>query len=305
MPSKPKIPVILGPTATGKTAAACEICQRLNAEIISADSRQIYKYMNIGTARPTPEEIALAPHHLIDFLEPDQVFSAGDFVKAALEAIADIAGRGKLPLIEGGAGFYIRALTQGIFEGKSSDGQIRAELTERYNAGGGESMLKELRDLDPGYALKVHLNDRKKLVRFFEVYQTTGLTIGQLRSRQGDGWIEPVTAGISLDREILYERIEQRVDSMIEKGLIDEVRTLITMGYGRELNSMNSPGYKEVHDFIERKIEYDEMIEAIKRNTRRFAKRQITWFKKEPGVEWFEPDDIEGIFNYFEGKLEN
>ena len=305
MSSKPKIPVILGPTAAGKTAAACEICQRLNAEIISADSRQIYKYMNIGTAKPAPEETALAPHHLIDFLEPDQVFSAGDFVKAALGAIADIAGRGKLPLIAGGAGFYIRALTQGIFEGKSSDPIIRAKLMERYDGGGGEAMLKELEDLDPGYVSKVHLNDRKKLIRFFEVYQTTGLTISQLRSRQGDGWIEPVNIGISLEREILYERIEQRVDLMLENGLIDEVRALLKMGYGRELNSMNSPGYKEVYDFIERKIEYDEMIEAIKRNTRRFAKRQITWFKKEPGVEWFKPDDIESIFNYLEGKLEN
>ena len=260
--------------------------------------------MRIGTARPTPEEIARTPHHLVDFMEPDHVFSAGDFVKAAMDAAADIISRGKLPLIAGGAGFYIRALTQGIFEGKSSDRQIRAELTEQYDRGGGESMLRELQELDPDYARKVHLNDRKKLVRFFEVYKTTGLTISRLRDQQGDGWIEPVTAGITLKREILYERIDQRVDVMIESGLIDEVRALIKMGYGRELNSMNSPGYKEVHDFIERKIEYDEMIEVIKRNTCRFAKRQITWFKKEKGVVWFEPGDIDGIFDYISGKLE-
>ena len=304
MNSKPKIPVILGPTAAGKTALGCSVCERLGGEIISADSRQIYKYMDIGTAKPTPEEIQRAPHHLVDFLEPDSVFSAGDFVTAAVAAVEEISARGKLPVIVGGAGLYIRALTQGIFEGKSSDPQLREELMDHYDRGGSEAMLQELRELDPEYAPKVHLNDRKKLVRFFEVYRTTGLTISRLKEKQGDGWIIPLTAGLTLERELLYERIENRVDKMIQNGLIDEVRSLRKMGFGEELNSMNSPGYKEVHGFIERKIDYDEMIESIKRNTRRFAKRQITWFKKEKGVKWFQPDDLDAIIEYIKTGLE-
>lgn len=290
---KLRIPVILGPTAVGKTAVGISVAEALNGEIISADSRQIYRGMTIGTAKPSKEELGRVRHHLIDILEPDELFSAGEFVRRAMAAIEDIISRGKLPIVAGGAGLYIRALTKGIFDGESSDDDIRAELQRRYDKNGGENMMAQLRKIDPEYADKVHQNDKKKLVRALEIYHTTGMTITELSRVQGNGWIEPISVGLELQREALYERINRRVEAMIEAGLIEEVEDLRKLGYGKDLNSMNSPGYKEVSDYLDGKIDEYEMVESIKRNTRRYAKRQITWFKKEEGVRWV---DVSGGF---------
>lgn len=295
---KPLIPVILGPTAVGKTAAAIEIAQRLNGEIISADSRQIYREMNIGTAKPSPEELKRVKHHLIDILQPEESFSAGEFVRLALEAINVISQRGKLPIITGGAGLYIRALSQGIFREVSKDDEVRAQLLKRYNAGEREALLNELREVDPQYAQKVHVNDRKKLVRALEVFHTTGMTISELSAKQGDGWINPINIGLQLPREILYNRINLRVDSMIKRGLMAEVKRLRLNGCDRNTVSINSPGYIEIYDYLEGKIDLEEAVELIKRNTRRYAKRQITWFRKEKDVRWFSPNDIDEIIGY-------
>ena len=302
MTEKPNILVILGPTASGKTAAAIEICRRLDGEIISADSRQIYRFMDIGTAKPTRQECAAAQHHLIDFLDPAETWSAGDFVRAALVCIEDIKNRGKLPVIAGGATLYIRSLTHGIFAGGSFDDSIRAELMTRYDRGKGEQLHQELRRLDPEYAEKVHLNDRKKLVRFFEVYHTTGYTISQLKDEQSGGWIEPITIGLHWERSELYDRIDRRVDMMMENGLPEEVKRLRKMGYDKNLNSLNSPGYKELFDYLDGECTFDDAVETIKRNTRRYAKRQMTWFRKD-NPRWFPPDDIEGMVKYIGDNL--
>ncbi|NQS97307.1 MAG: tRNA (adenosine(37)-N6)-dimethylallyltransferase MiaA [candidate division Zixibacteria bacterium] len=305
---KPKIPVILGPTAAGKTAVGIAAAEAMNGEIVSADSRQIYRGMTIGTAKPSKGALGRVRHHLIDILEPDELFSAGEFVRRAMAAIEDIASRGKLPIVVGGAGLYIRALTRGIFNGESSDADFRTELQCQYEQGGSEDLLAQLRRIDPEYAGKVHLNDKKKLVRALEIYHTTGMTITELNRVQGDGWIEPISIGLELPRETLYERINQRVKAMIEAGLIEEVESLRSKGYGRDLNSINSPGYVEVYDYLDGNIGYDEIIELIKRNTRRYAKRQITWFRKEEGVRWVDVskgyDDVAGeVIGYIKENL--
>lgn len=296
------IPVILGPTASGKTEIGIAICLRLNGEIVSADSRQIYRKMDIGSAKPTPAQQSLVKHHLIDILDPDQSFSAGDFVRCALEAIADIQSRGKLPVIVGGATLYLRALTQGIFSGRSSDPELRSSLLQRYGSGEAQSLCEEMTLLDPAYAAKVHLNDGKKIVRFFEIYHSTGLTVSQLKSHQSGGYIDSIIIGIQLNRAELYTRIDQRVDRMIESGLLQEVQGLRDAGYHKDLNSMNSPGYREIFDFLEGKITWDKAVELIKQGTRRYAKRQITWFKKDPAV-WFQPNHIDDIIAHICSRL--
>lgn len=299
--TKPIIPLITGPTAVGKTDAAVRVCQILDGEIISADSRQIYIGMDIGSAKP-PKDVKIK-HHLIDILEPDKLFSAGDFVKKALECIEDISSRGKLPVIAGGAGLYMQALAEGIFEGDNKDLALRDELIKKYNGGKAEKMLEELKNLDPEYSRIVHINDRKKIVRFFEIYYTTGKTISELKQYQGGGWIKPLWIGLEMERSAIYYRIERRVDLMMEAGLIKEVNDLVKAGYTRELNSMNSPGYKEIFDFLDRKKDFDETAALIKRNTRRYAKRQITWFKRIKDMMWFKPGETKEIADYIKNKI--
>ena len=305
MLGKPVIPVILGPTASGKTAVGIEVCEKLNGEIISADSRQIYRMMNIGTAKPGPEELSRCRHHLIDFLDPKEIFSAGDFVKAAVVVTEEIISRNKLPVIVGGAGLYLKALTEGIFEGDSSDPQVRQKLEKEYDSGHPEELYDRLTKIDPAYAKIVHPNDRKKLVRALEIFEVTGLTVSELNEHQPSGKIAGIMCGLTLPREELYRRIEERVDKMLADGLIDEVAHLKEIGLTEEDNSMKSPGYKEVLQYLDGAIKYDEMTELIKQNTRRYAKRQITWFKNTPNVKWFDAGNglestAEVIVNYIE-----
>ena len=288
MPEKPVIPVILGPTAIGKTAIGIKVCEKLNGEIISADSRQIYRQMNIGTAKPTQDELSRRRHHLIDFLDPKEVFSAGDFVRAAVNAIQDITARGKLPVIVGGAGLYIKALTEGIFEGDSSNPDVRRRLEEEYDSGRSEELYDRLKRIDPVYSEIVHPNDRKKLVRALEIYEVTGLTVSELNEHQPSGKIEGIMCGLTMPRESLYRRIEERVDKMLADGLVEEVKLLKENGLTEEDNSMKSPGYKEVLNYLDGALHHDEMTKLIKQNTRRYAKRQITWFKNTPNVKWFD-----------------
>jgi tRNA dimethylallyltransferase len=263
--------------------------------------------MTIGTAKPSAEEQRRIPHQLVDILEPNEVFSAGEFVRRALLAIADIQARGKLPIIVGGAGLYIRALTKGIFTGESKDMAVRKELEFRYDSGEAEMMLEKLLALDPQYAMKVHLNDRKKIVRFFEIYRVSGMTISELAKFQSDGWIDPILIGLQFPREELYRRIDTRVDAMLEAGLIAEVEALKAKGFSRVLNALNSPGYEEVYDYLDGKIDFDTMKDLIKRHTRHYAKRQITWFKREEGVKWFEASTtpVKEICEYIELRMKN
>lgn len=283
-----RIPVILGPTAVGKTAVGILVCEALGGEIISADSRQVYKRMDIGSAKPTAEELSRAPHHIVDFIDPDLVFSAGEFVRRAEKAIEDIRSRGKLPVVVGGAGLYIKALTDGIFTRDSSDPAARKKLEDEYDAGGGEGMLDRLRLSDPEYARIVHPNDRKKLVRALEIIEVTGMRIAELARNQGKGPVEGIFCGLTLSREELYQRIEIRVDWMVENGLIEEVKALRETGLGMNLNSINSPGYIEIYEYLDGKISLESAVELIKRNTRRYAKRQMTWFRRDRRIEWFD-----------------
>lgn len=288
MTDKPKIPVILGPTTVGKTSVGMLICEALNGEIISADSRQIYRGMTIGTAKPSPAELARCPHHLVDILEPGEVFSAGLFIRRAMEAVHDIVSRKKTPVVVGGAGLYIKALTEGIFEGDSSDPEVRSQLEIEFDQGGAEPMLARLKKIDPEYAKIVHRNDRKKLVRALEIFRVSGMTITELGEQQGDGSVEGIMCGLEMPREMLYDRINRRVEGMIEGGLIKEVKDLLERGFNLEDNSMNSPGYKEAFEYLQGNINLWEMTELIKRNTRRYAKRQMTWFGRTRGVRWFD-----------------
>ena len=309
MAVKPEIPIILGPTAIGKTTVGILVCEALNGEIISADSRQIYRKMSVGSAKPTTEEVSRVRHHLIDFLDPSEVFSAGEFIRRSMDAAEDIISRGKLPIVVGGAGLYIQALTEGIFEGRSADPEVRAQLEAEYDAEGSEKTLNRLREIDPNYAKIVHPNDRKKLVRALEIYIVTGMTISELSARQNDGSVKGIFCGLELPREVLYQRIERRTDIMLESGLIDEVEDLRAAGYGKELNSINSPGYIEVYDYLDGRIDYDEMVSEIKKNTRRYAKRQMTWFRRNTSIRWFDMSAgsetaAQGVIAYIKGALE-
>lgn len=302
--SRPRIPVILGPTAVGKTAAGILIAEAMNGEIISADSRQLYRMMNIGSAKPSIEELDRVPHHMIDIADPDETFSAGEFARQACQAVVKIIDSRKLPIVVGGAGLYIQAMAEGLFSGKSSDTEIRKRLKKEYDERGAESLFEELKNIDPEYAQIVHMNDKKKLLRALEIYRVTGMTVSELGGNQSKGYIEPVYIGLTGPRDWLYDRIEQRVEWMLANGVLEEVIELRRRGYGRELNSMNSPGYREVFQYLDDEIEYDRMLELIQRNTRRYAKRQMTWFRRlGDKVEWFaadrEPDIIaEEIVEY-------
>ncbi len=278
----------MGPTAVGKTAVGIAVCEELKGEIISADSRQIYRGMTIGTAKSSPGELALVRHHLLDILNPDQVFSAGEFVRCAAQAAQDIKSRGKLPIVVGGAGLYIKALTDGIFEGESRDPALREKLEREYDSGAAEAMFKRLRSLDPQYADIVHLNDRKKLVRALEIIQTAGMPISELGRVQRPGPFEGLFCGLNMPRQRLYDRIEDRAERMIEAGLVEEVKALRNQSYQRDLNSLNSPGYSEIYDYLEGKLSLEEAAALIKRNTRRYAKRQMTWFRRDSRIKWFE-----------------
>lgn len=288
---KPHVPLLIGPTAVGKTEVGILVAESIGGEIISADSRQIYRRMNIGTAKPSPVELARVPHHLIDIADPENVFSAGEFARCAHCAIRGIIARGKIPLVVGGAGLYIQAMTQGLFDGKSSNPEVRRRLNREYSELGALALYRELESIDPEYAAIVHINDRKKLLRALEIYRVTGLTVSQLAETEQQGCVEGLYIGLNGPREWLYSRIDRRVEEMFQNSLLDEVKALKDNGCTREMNSMNSPGYREIFAYFDNEIDYDKMVELIKRNTRRYAKRQLTWFRRlGDSVRWFEAD---------------
>ncbi|WP_041083135.1 tRNA (adenosine(37)-N6)-dimethylallyltransferase MiaA [Thermotoga profunda] len=270
--------IIAGPTAVGKTEIAIEVCQNIGGQIISVDSRQIYKFMDIGTAKPTPEQRELIKHYLIDIVEPDEYYSAYQFRKDAIHAAKEILSVGKVPIFVGGTGLYIDSLLRGIFDGFPKDERLRSDLLqmEKENAG---SLRKLLEQYDPQAASKIHKNDLKRTIRALEVCLKSGRKFSELQKE-----ISP--AGkfrliiLNRDRNELYDRINSRVEKMIEKGLIEEVESLLRKGYTKELNSMKTIGYQEVIEYLEGKIGYDTMIEQIKKNTRHFARRQLIWFRR-------------------------
>ncbi len=286
----PKIAVITGPTATGKTALGVCLAKELNGEIVSADSMQVYKRMDIGTAKVTPEEMQGIPHHMIDVAEPYENYSVARYVKEADACVQDIFMRGKLPVIVGGTGLYIDSLASGRdFDDNASDESLRKELEERYVLLGGEKMLEELSKIDPERAQKLHPSDRKRILRAIEVYYTTGRTITEhdKETQKLPPKYDAVTVALSFEnREDLYARIDKRADLMAKAGLFDEVRSLIDSGVSDKCTSMQAIGYKEAALAVRGEISEGEAIELIKRESRRYAKRQLTWLRRKEGIGW-------------------
>ncbi len=286
---KQKLIVVAGPTASGKTGLAIEIAKAVGGEIVGADSMQIYKYMDIGAAKPTAEERSAAPHHMIDFLEPDAEYSVADYTEQAHKVIAEIASKGKLPVMCGGTGLYINSVVDDVTFGEfDTDYEMRAELEALAKKEGAQKLLDILGEFDPESAARLHPNNLRRIVRAIEFYRVTGVTISehQKMTKQRESRYEPLMISVMWDREKLYERINRRVDIMIEDGLLDEVRSLMDKGYTKELNSMKGIGYKEVMDYLNGEIPYEEMVETVKQSSRRYAKRQLTWFRRDERIHW-------------------
>lgn len=292
---KEKIPVVVvaGPTASGKTRLAIDIANSFDGEIVSADSMQIYKYMDIGTAKPTDEERRECVHHLIDFVEPDEDFSVAQYTELAHKVIYDIYSRGKLPVMCGGTGLYINSVIDDITFGEmESDEKLRAELREIAEREGNEKLIEILSEFDPVSAARLHPNNVRRVIRAIEFYKLTGIPISQHQemTKQTESRYNPVMFCINYERSVLYERINRRVDIMISEGLVDEVSHLMKMGYTADLNSMKAIGYKEIAEYINGKCTLEEAIESVKQGSRRYAKRQLTWFRRDKRIIMLDPD---------------
>lgn len=291
----PKILVIVGPTASGKTRMAVELAQRHNGEVISADSMQIYRTMDIGTAKPTKEEMGGIPHHMIDVADPEEDFSVARYVEMAAQCVDDVLARGKLPIVAGGTGLYIDSLLSGrTFAPFSPDSALRGELERELEEKGGQAMLEALAQVDPEAAQRLHPNDHKRIIRALEVYRSTGKTITQ-HNRETQA-IPPrydaLTIGLAFqDRQAMWRRIDQRVDEMVAAGLEDEVRRLLTSGISPKCTAMQAIGYKEFTQALSGEMTWQEAADVVKLRSRQYAKRQLTWFGRNPNTSWVRWDD--------------
>lgn len=286
--------ILTGPTAVGKTETSLALAEAVGGEIVSADSIQIYRYMDIGSAKIGREEMQGIPHHLIDVLNPDEEFNVVEFQKMALSAMEQIYGRGHIPILTGGTGFYIQAVLYGIdFDETETDLSCRRELEAYARERGARALHERLARVDSRAAGEIHPNNVRRVVRALEYYCQTGRRISDHNEEQRKRSSPYRFAYFVLnrDREALYERINQRVEQMLEQGLEQEVRGLLSMGYSRELVSMQGLGYKEMAAYLADELTLEEAAEIIKRDTRHFAKRQLTWFKREPEVEWIAMED--------------
>ncbi len=292
---KQKLVVITGPTAVGKTKLSIELAKRIGGEIISADSMQVYKYMNIGTDKISADKMEGVPHHLIDFLDPHEDFNVFIFQKLVKEAIEGIAKREKVPIIVGGTGFYIQAVLYDIdFTETDEDETYRHELEKRALKEGVHVLHEELRAVDPESADAIHENNSKRVIRALEYYKKTGKKISEHNTEQHQR-TSPYDFKyfvLTDDREVLYSRIEKRVDQMIDEGLEAEVKELLAMDIPKEATSMQGLGYREMIGYLEGEYDLDRAVYLIKRNTRHFAKRQLTWFKRERDVIWIDKRDF-------------
>ncbi len=293
---KQKLVVITGPTAVGKTKLSVELAKRIGGEIISADSMQVYKFMNIGTDKISPNKMEGVPHHLIDFLDPHEDFNVFIFQKLVKEAIADISSRGKIPIIVGGTGFYIQAVLYDIdFTETDEDESYRHELEERAKSEGVHVLHEELRAVDPQSADAIHENNSKRVIRALEYYKKTGKMISDHNVEQHEK-TSPYDFKyfvLTDDRAVLYSRIEKRVDQMIAEGLEREVRELLEMDIPGDATSMQGLGYREMIGYLEGEYDLERAVYLIKRNTRHFAKRQLTWFKRERDVIWIDKQEFD------------
>ncbi len=282
--SQKPIPLIIiqGPTAVGKSSLAVKIAEELDSSIISADSRQVYKYLNIGTAKPTLEEQQKIEHHLIDIVEPDEEYNAGTFAADADKLIKKRSSQNNIPIVCGGTGFYVKALLEGIFNAPEIPIDIRNSLRETAKEKGTEFFYNKLKIIDPESAMRINKNDANRIIRALEIFETTGKTITQLwkEDTREQRNFQTINIMITEDRENLYERINNRVDKMIDNGLPDEMEELVEKGYKRTDPGMNTVGYKELYPFLNGDAELVDCIDKIKQNTRNFAKQQFTWYRK-------------------------
>ena len=289
---KPKVLVIVGPTCSGKTALSLILAPHLSAEIISADSRQIFKFMDIGTAKPSPEELQRVPHHFVDILTPDQDFSAGEFGRQGRETIDNILKRSKTPIVVGGAGLYIRSLVDGLFDGPHADPELRKHMEEQIESEGTAPLLEELRSVDPAAAVRMLPSHTHRIIRALEVYYATGKPISELHAKKSESAFEPQFMGLHWERPKLYQNINERVERMMGQGFLEEVRSILQRGYAPGLNALQTVGYKEAIEHLEGKITLSRMVELMKQNSRRFAKRQMTWFRADKRIRWLEVGDV-------------
>lgn len=300
---------IVGPTGIGKTALSIKLAERMKGEIVSADSRQVYKFMTIGTAKPTHAELAAVPHHFIDIKTPNEYYSAGQFGSEARICIAEIRKREKQPIVVGGSGLYIRALIDGLFEPKIADELVKTNLKKEAGENGIAVLYDRLNTVDPKTAVKLHSTDSQRIMRALEVFEVSGEPFSNfvdLKPRPAD--FEPCIIGLTLERSELYQRIEKRVDAMLELGLLDEVQKLQKMGYGPDLNALQSVGYHEAFLYLDGKLSGSEMAALIKQKTRNYAKRQMTWFSKDKRIHWIDLrkfDSLNEIANFSHHLFEN
>ncbi|USG68039.1 tRNA (adenosine(37)-N6)-dimethylallyltransferase MiaA [Brevibacillus ruminantium] len=293
--AKERLVVIVGPTSVGKTELSLQLAEQYQGEIISGDSMQVYRGMDIGTAKATPAELTKVPHHLIDILDPDEEYSVALFQESATRLITEINERGKLPMIVGGTGLYIEAVTHRFqFANAQQDLELRDRLQKLAEIDGVEELHRRLADVDPLTAERLHPNDVKRVIRALEIYQLTGMRMSDYQHRAEYSPYDLLIIGLTMEREKLYERINQRVDLMIEAGLVEEVRRLLDLGYGSAHTSMQGLGYKELIPYLYGEIPLEKAVNDIKQRTRHFAKRQLSWFRRMSEIQWFdvtEPDD--------------
>jgi tRNA dimethylallyltransferase len=297
---KSRVLVICGPTASGKSDLALRLAHSLDGEIINADSMQVYRGMDIGTAKPSAEQRAEIPHHLIDVADPDQSFSAADFAEAAEAAIRDIGSRGKRAIVVGGTGLYIRALLKGLVDSPAGTEEVRQELQTEARQRGNPAMLEELRQVDPELAERIHPNNMVRIIRALEVFRTTGIPLSRYQQEHGFSGqhYRNLQIGIRVERQLLYDRIDGRVNQMLEQGLLQEVQQLLNAGYGTESKALRAIGYKELIAHLDGEYGLDEAIRLIKRDTRHYAKRQLTWFNADKDILWLEyPAEFDTILN--------
>ncbi len=299
---KAPVVVLIGPTAVGKTDLSFAIAKQFSAEIVGADSMQIFRHMDIGTAKPTPEEQKKVVHHLVDVADPDEDYHAGRYAAESLEACRDIINKGKVPLIVGGTGLYLRALLEGMFEALPVDKDIREDLKKRLEKEGRAVLYKELQQVDPDTAKRIHCNDTQRLLRALEIFKTSGISwSSQLKKQQKKKRFGRILKiGLTCEREKLYKRINCRAQKMMEAGFLEEVQGLLGMGYGPELKSMQSLGYRHLIQYIQGKWDLETSLSLMARDTRRYAKRQYTWFGKDKDIYWALPEQEGEVISHIQ-----
>jgi len=290
--------VIVGPTCSGKTHLGILLAKILNTEILSADSRQFYKKLNIGTAKPTKKQLAEVNHHFVNILEPEENYNVSDFEKQTEKVIENLLSESKIPIVVGGSGLYIKALVDGIFDTVDKDFEYREKLLNYQTQFGNEYLYNLLKKTDPISSEKMLPQNWKRVMRALEVYHLSGEPIWKHHERQlKENKYTFCQFGLNWDRKTLYKNINERADKMNEIGLVKEVEGLLAAGYNIELNSLNTVGYKEIISYLNNEISVEKAIELIKRNTRRYAKRQTTWFRKDDRIEWFDLDEQSELQN--------